>query len=149
MKGSSFEKLWKTEDWWSVWLGLGIVIIAIVALWMGTSIKGWAVLPSKIASFSSVGADLAKNAGGYLTIFLVLGVVFCVSMRIMGHKLKNFIPGFIILFVGSLIIFYAAGTKFMNDYNIEAPLLALIVGLIISNCLLYTSPSPRDGLLSR
>ena len=133
MKGSSFEKLWKTEDWWSVWLGLGIVIIAIVALWMGTSIKGWAVLPSKIASFSSVGADLAKNAGGYLTIFLVLGVVFCVSMKIMGHKLKNFIPGFIILFVGSLIIFYAAGTKFMNDYNIEAPLLALIVGLIISN----------------
>jgi uncharacterized membrane protein YadS len=26
-----------------------------------------------------------------------------------------------------------AGTKFMNDYNIEAPLLALIIGLIISN----------------
>ena len=96
MKGSFFEKLWKTEDWWSVWLGLGIVIVAIVALWMGTSIKGWAVLPSKIASFSSVGADLAKNAGGYLTIFLVLGVVFCVSMKLMGHKLKNFIPGFII-----------------------------------------------------
>ena len=133
MKGSFFEKLWKTEDWWSVWLGLGIVIVAIVALWMGTSIKGWAVLPSKITSFSSVGADLAKNAGGYLTIFLVLGVVFCISMKLMGHKLKNFIPGFIIMFVGSLLIFYVAGTKFMNDYNIEAPLLALIIGLIISN----------------
>src|SRR5450759_1802950 len=133
MKGSFFEQLWKTEDWWSVWLGLGIVIVAIVALWMGTSIKGWAVLPSKITSFSSVGADLAKNAGGYLTIFLVLGVVFCISMKLMGHKLKNFIPGFIIMFVGSLLIFYVAGTKFMNDYNIEAPLLALIVGLIISN----------------
>lgn len=133
MKGSGFDKLWKTEDWWSVWLGLGIVIVAIVALWMGTSIKGWAVLPSKIANFGSVGADLAKNAGGYLTIFLVLGVVFCISMKLMGHQLKKFIPGFIILFVGSLLIFYVAGTKFMNDYNIEAPLLALIVGLIISN----------------
>ena len=103
-----FEKLWKTEDWWSVWLGHGIVIVAIVALWMGTSIKGWAVLPSKIASFSSVGADLAKNASGYLTIFLVLGVVFCISMKLMGHKLKYFIPGFIILFAGALVIFYVA-----------------------------------------
>ena len=128
-----FDKLWKTEDWWSVWLGLGLVILAIIALWMGTSIKGWAVLPSKITGFSAVGADLAKNIGGYLIIFLILGVVFCVSMKLMGHKLKSFIPGFIILFVGALIIFYVAGTKFMNDWNIEAPLLALIVGLIISN----------------
>ena len=128
-----FQKLWKTEDWWSVWLGLGIVIAAIVALWMGASIKSWAVLPGKITSFSSVGADLAKHASGYLTIFLVLGVVFCISMKLMGHKLKNFIPGFIILFVGALIIFYVAGTKFMQDYNLEAPLLALLVGLIISN----------------
>jgi uncharacterized membrane protein YadS len=133
MKDSGFAKLWKTEDWWSVWLGLGIVIVAIVALWMGTSIKGWAVLPGKLTDFSKVWADLAKNAGGYLTIFIVLGVIFSVSMKIMGHKLKDFIPGFIILFIGSLIIFYLASWKLMEDLNIEAPLLALIIGLIISN----------------
>ena len=128
-----FEKLWKTEDWWSVWLGLGLVLVAIIALWMGTSIKSWAVLPSKITGFAAIMADLAKNAGGYLTIFLVLGAVFCFSIWLMGHKLKEFIPGFIILFVGALVIFYVAGTKFMQDYNIEAPLLALLVGLLISN----------------
>ncbi|MFA5321080.1 MAG: putative sulfate exporter family transporter [Smithella sp.] len=128
-----FEKLWKTEDWWSVWLGLGLVLVAIAALWMGTSIKGWAVLPGKITSFRAIVEDILKNAGGYLTIFLVLGAVFCVSMKIMGHKLNEFIPGFIILFVGALVIFYVSGTKFMKDYNIEAPLLALLVGLLISN----------------
>jgi len=133
MKSSSLEKLWKTEDWWSVWLGLGIVLAAIIALWMGTSIKSWAVLPGKLTDLDKVWADLAKNACGYLTIFLVLGVVFSFSMKIMGHKLKEFIPGFIILFLGSLIIFYLAGWKLMEDFNIEAPLLALIIGLIISN----------------
>ena len=133
MNGKNFEKLWKTEDWWSVWLGLGIVLLAIVALWMGTSIKGWAVLPGKLTDFSKVWTDLAKNAGGYLTIFLFFGVIFSVSMKIMGHKLNEFIPGFIILFVGSLIIFYLASWKLMQDFNIEAPLLALIIGLIISN----------------
>lgn len=133
MNGKNFEKLWKTEDWWSVWLGLGIVLLAIVALWMGTSIKGWAVLPGKLTDFSKVWTDLAKNAGGYLTIFLFFGVIFSVSMKIMGHKLNEFIPGFIILFVGALIIFYLASWKLMQDFNIEAPLLALIIGLIISN----------------
>lgn len=129
MKDGGLQKLWKTEDWWSVWLGLSIVLVAIAALWMGMSIKGWAVLPGKL----TVGEDLAKNWSGYLTIFIVLGLVFSISMKIMGHKLKEFIPGFIILFVGSLIIFYLASLKFMQDFNLEAPLLALIIGLLISN----------------
>jgi len=133
MKENGFQKLWKTEDWWSVWLGLGLVLVAIIALWSGTSIKGWAVLPGKVSDLGKVWADLAKNFGGYLIIFIVFGVVFSFSMNLMGHKLSHFIPGFIILFVGSLIIFYLAGLQFMIDFNIEAPLLALIVGLIISN----------------
>ena len=133
MKDNGFQKLWKTEDWWSVWLGLGIVLFSIFALWSGTSIKGWAVLPGKVSDFGKVWADLAKNFGGYLTIFIVFGVVFSFSMKLMGHKLSQFIPGFIILFVGSLIIFYLSGLQFMIDFNIEAPLLALIIGLIISN----------------
>ncbi len=133
MKRCNLEKLWKTEDWWSVWLGLGIVMTAIVALWMGVSIKSWAVLPGKFTGFGQVWADMAKNYRGYLTIFLVLGIIFSVSMKIMGHKLKEFIPGFVILFIGSLIIFYLASWKLMEDFNMEAPLLALIIGLLISN----------------
>jgi len=127
------QKLWKTEDWWSVWLGLGLVLVAIIAMWSGTSIKGWAVVPGKMTDFGKVWADLAKNIGGYLTVFVIFGVVFGYSMKLMGHKLSQFIPGFIILFVGSLIMFYLDGMQFMIDYSIEAPLLALIVGLIIAN----------------
>jgi uncharacterized integral membrane protein (TIGR00698 family) len=133
MKDSGLEKLWKTEDWWSVWLGLGLVFVAIIALWSGTSIRGWAVLPGKVSDFASVGTDLAKNFGGYLTVFILFCVVFSFSMKLMGHKLSHFIPGFIILFVGSLIIFYLSSLKVMKDYSIEAPLLALIIGLIIAN----------------
>jgi hypothetical protein len=92
MSGKNFEKLWKTEDWWSVWLGLGLVLVAIIALWFGTSIKGWAVVPGKMSDFGKVWADLAKNFGGYLTIFIIFGVVFGYSMKLMGHKLSQFIP---------------------------------------------------------
>ncbi len=66
MSGKEFEKLWKTEDWWSVWLGLGIVFLAIFTFWAGGSIKGWVVIPAKLTEFSKVWADLAKNVTGYL-----------------------------------------------------------------------------------
>src|SRR5664279_2122295 len=56
-------------------------------------------------------------------------------MTIMGHKLSRFITGFVLLFATSLAIFYGAGWKVMQDYNVEAPLLALILGLAISNTL--------------
>ena len=35
------------------------------------------------------------------------------------------------------------GRQFLKDGNLEK------AGLAFKNCLLYTSPSPRDGLLSR
>ncbi|MEW6338979.1 MAG: YeiH family protein [Acidobacteriota bacterium] len=133
MSGSGMQKLYKTEDWWSVWLGLGIVLLALTTFWAGKSIKGWAVVPGKWTQFDAVLSNLSGNVLGYLTIFLMFGLVFAFSMAIMGHKLSQFIPGFIILFVGSLVIFYAAGWKTMEDFNVEAPLLALIVGLVISN----------------
>jgi len=66
MKLSFFEKLWKTEDWWSVWIGLSIILImAMVALWMETFIKGWAFLPGKLTDFSKLRADMDQE---YLAI---------------------------------------------------------------------------------
>jgi len=135
MKASQLEKLWNTEDWWSVWLGLGIVIVALLTFWSGSTIKSWAVTPAKWTAVGSALADLAKNAGGYVTIFVLLGVVFAVSMAIMGTRPGRFLLGFTTLFVGSLLIFIASGWKVMEDLNIEAPLLALLVGLVISNLL--------------
>ena len=133
MPGKEITKLWTTEDYWSVWLGIGIVLMALATFWSGSSIKGWAVTPSKWSEISAVGADFAAHGVGYLIIFLVLGTVFSISMKIMGANLKQFIPGFVVLFVGALAIFYASGWKVMEDFNVEAPLMALVVGLIISN----------------
>jgi hypothetical protein len=70
-----FDKLYKTEDWWSVWLGLGIVFLALVTFWTGSTIKGWAVTPAMWSDLSSATADLAGRGGGYLTILVLLAAV--------------------------------------------------------------------------
>ena len=133
MAARGIQKLWKTEDWWSVWFGLGIVVLALATFWSGASIKGWAITPGQWSSLGYVASNFTSHLGGYLGIFLLFGVVFSISMAIMGVSLRTFVPGFVVLFLGSLVVFYAAGWKLMKDFNVEAPLLALIVGLVISN----------------
>jgi uncharacterized membrane protein YadS len=133
MAGRNIAKLIETEDWWSVWLGLGIVLLALATFWAGASISGWAMTPSKWAAPSTALAHLAGHATGYLAIFALFAAVFAISMAVMGVRPRDFLPGFVVLFAGALFIFLLAGWKVMEDYNIEAPLLALLVGLAVSN----------------
>jgi len=51
----------------------------------------------------------------------------------MGHKLRNYIPGFVIIFFVSTLIFIISNSKFFHTYSLEAPLVALMVGLIWGN----------------
>jgi len=131
---TGLEKLWTTEDYWAVWLGVGIVLAALVAFAAGGSIKGWAVSPGSWSDLGGLGADVAKNWTGYLTIYLLFGLVFTVSVGIMGRKVSEYIPGYTILFLGSLAIFYLAASPFVGKtFHLGAPLLALLLGLIIGN----------------
>jgi len=127
------QKLWKTEDWWAVWLGLTIVLIGLVAFASGGTIKAWAVTPGTWTSPGGLLADLSQHLAGYLLVFALFGAFFAVSMRIMGHKLSHFVPGFTLLFLGSLAIMVLAGWKVMKENDLGAPLLALIVGLVVGN----------------
>ena len=128
------SKLWTTEDYWAVWLGLGIVLVAIAAHALGGTIDGWAVKPSSWSDLAGAWHDLAVHGSGYLVIYLVFGAVFTVSMSAMGRSVKEFIPGFTILFVGSLLIFLTSSNAFVKStLHLGAPLLALLVGLVIGN----------------
>jgi hypothetical protein len=60
----ALNKLWTTEDYWAIWLGLGIVLLALAAYWSGGSIRGWAVSPGSWSTVSALGADLARHWGG-------------------------------------------------------------------------------------
>ncbi len=130
---TAIQKLWKTEDYWAIWLGLGIVGAALAAFAAGTSIRSWAVAPGSWSDMGGVLSDVAGHWQGYLAIFLVLGVFFTVSMAIMGWKVSEFIPGYVVLFVGSLLVFYLAGWSVVKRADLGAPLLALVLGLVIGN----------------
>jgi uncharacterized membrane protein YadS len=128
-----FEKLWKTEDWWAVWLGLLIVAIGLIVFAGGSTIKGWAVTPGSWTDRAGLAKDLAANLKGYAVVFVLFGGVFTASIAVMKHKVSEFVPGFILLFLGALAMLYLAGWRVMKDYDLGAPLLALLLGLGIGN----------------
>ena len=121
------------EDWWAIWLGLGLILITLFFFWSGHSIKSWAITPGSWSAFSDIVKDLASNYASWIILVLVFTFLFSLSIFIMGTKVSRFLPGFIALILGSLIIFYLSSSEFMKRMDIGAPLLALIVGLVISN----------------
>lgn len=128
-----WRELWRKEDWWAVWIGLGIVAAACVAFAGGGSLRWLAVLPPRWSSADVLLVDLATNAPRYLALFLFWLAVFSVALRAVGQRLAAFVPAFALLFVAATVIFVVGQWKAAAAFNLEPPLLALLVGLIFAN----------------
>jgi uncharacterized membrane protein YadS len=126
-------KLFSTEDYWAIWLGMIVIILSVGFFWAGSTLKPWAVTPGTWSNLGELTANLSANFFAFVSIFLGFGLVFAISMRIMGRNLREFLLGYTILFLGSLGIFYLAGWSVVKRMDLGAPLLALAVGLIIGN----------------
>ncbi len=130
---TGWRETYLKEDWWAIWLGVGIVLLAWLFFVNGSTIKWIAVTPKKWATFDQLAADTSAHAIQYVVQFLAWLAIFCVSMRAMGHKLAQFIPSFVFVYVGSILIIMIGAWDKASYYNLEPPLVALAVGLAISN----------------
>jgi len=132
-----WKELYLKEDWWAVWLGFALMVLSILLFQSGSSniLKALAINPGglKWTSFGQLAGHFAQNAHLYLYQFVFWLVLFGATTAIMGAKLKEFVPAFIFLYVGSIIMFAIAGWANAAQFNLEAPLVALILGLIIAN----------------
>jgi uncharacterized integral membrane protein (TIGR00698 family) len=127
------QKFWAREDWWAVWLGLGIIGLAYIFYLSNSSISWIAVAPAKWSTLSQLADQISKNILRYLALLIVLLSLFTIVISFIGQKPKEFIPSFIFVFVLSAIIYFLGNWDQASKYNLEPPLVALLVGLIISN----------------
>ncbi|MGO8955204.1 MAG: YeiH family protein [Rhodomicrobium sp.] len=148
VRKTAFSDLFLKEDWWAIWLGLGIVALAIISFNHGnTFLKSLAINPGGIKwkSLDDLTAHFTANASWYMLQFAAWLVIFGISCRIMGIRLIQFVPGFVILYVLSLAMFAISGWADAHKYNLEAPLVALVFGLVVAN--LIGLPSWMEGAL--
>ncbi|MGO8833402.1 MAG: putative sulfate exporter family transporter, partial [Roseiarcus sp.] len=128
-----WRELWRKEDWWAIWLGLGIVVVAYTLFANGSSIRWLAVTPAKWSNLAQLGAHFAANAVRYLAQFLLWLAMFSAALTALGHKVRDFVPAFVLVYALSVAIFALGQWDQANTYNLEPPLVALLIGLLLSN----------------
>ncbi len=130
---SPWRDFWQKEDWWAIWIGLGVVLAGCVLFWNGANLRWLAVLPPKWASLSQVTADLAVNWPRYGAQLLFWLAAFSLALRALGYKAREFVPAFLLLYLAAYLIFVIGQWEGASAYNLEPPLIALFAGLVIAN----------------
>jgi len=163
-RGCSPVRSWfNSEDWFSVWLGFAVVLIALPTA-AGVDLLGWVASPQVWVSPGNAVQPVSPNYAALpglvsllFTYLLLLGLVgACAAIR--KINLAAFIPGFTVIFwlsAGSLILGHYAyiaqtpnkraemGITWSLGLTGEAGfLIALLLGLFVGNVL----PSVADRL---
>lgn len=137
IKDTGQRSRWKEfllkEDWWAVWFGLGVVILGYIFYLAGSSISWIAVAPAKWSTLPQLATQFTNHLPRYLALLGAFLILFTIATSFIGQKARDFIPSFIFVFVLSALIYIIGNWDQANRYNLEPPLLALLIGLFISN----------------
>jgi uncharacterized membrane protein YadS len=128
-----WNSLWTVEDWWSIWIGLGLVALAIALLKSGSSLRWLAIAPAKWHSLADLAAHFTREWPRYLALFVVWSALFGAGGRALGLPLRRFLPSFLFVFVTAALIYSIGQWDQSTRFNLEPPLVALALGLIVSN----------------
>jgi uncharacterized membrane protein YadS len=130
---SSWSELIRKDDWWAIWIGL-ILLAAAVALFLnGGSIKWIAIAPQKWSHPDQAFAQLRQHLVQYAALFVLWAVALGTGVAALGFKLTRFLPAFLTVYVASLAIYFLGLWDQAAHYNLEPPLVALALGLLVSN----------------
>jgi uncharacterized membrane protein YadS len=132
-RASGYFSVVRNEDWLSVWIGLGLIALAVAAFASGGSLKWLTVAPQKWSHWSEVGAQLQANAVRYAALWALWSVLFGAGAAALGIGLRAFLPAFLAIFLITSGVYLLGSWDQAAHYNLEPPLVALALGLAVSN----------------
>lgn len=131
--GSGIKALYQREDSWAVWIGF-LLIAAVLILWAaGVDLDNLNIKFDTYDSFSETPALVLPMLPKLLVLYVALAAVFSFAIGIMGYDRREFIKGFTLLFALAVVIEVLGSWSVSQVFNLETPVLALIVGMIIGN----------------
>jgi uncharacterized integral membrane protein (TIGR00698 family) len=123
------SNLYRKEDWWACWIGFIILALCVAGvigvMYKVPKVGKWAVNPAS--------AFTGSTLLGFLIMFIGLAVIYTVALKIMGEKVKTFVPAFLVVFVIAMLAMLIGNQKALKGLGLSYPLWALIIGLLISN----------------
>ncbi len=123
---SEIQKLWKSEDYWSIWfaavlfLGIGFGAITFVPKlhkWVSNPL---AALPGEVAGWTAL-------------LGLGLGVLLTIGVAVMREDWKRFFSGYLVVFVIAVLAYTVAGQVTVKAWGLGYAIWALAFGLLLAN----------------
>ena len=130
---TNFLKQFRNEDWMSSLMGLLLVALVILA-------PGW--IPKFPKTLSTGDAWLA--VGG---LFLITLVFSGLGIRLIGERLRGFLPAFVGIFALSVLCQYAASIPAIKTLGLESVFFSVALGLLIRNTVglpVWLAPAVRS-----
>ncbi|MHA8080115.1 YeiH family protein [Aquirufa regiilacus] len=130
-----------SEDWTVVFLGFFLIIIALLGILVPTPSFGWETaseLTEKVLS--------GKNLIKLVQVFGITYVIALLSARLLGKSINGTAKGFPIVFALTSLALILAGNAFLKNWNLEAVIFSLAIGLLLSN--FFTLPGWLTETLS-
>lgn len=128
------------EDWIVVVLGFIIIGLAISGLILPIPSFGWKNLHELTEKVFS-----SRNVEVIGIQFLFVGFVGLIGVWLSGKHFRDFILGFPVVYIFTIIALVFAGSSQAKNLNLEAVIFSLVIGLLISN--LFDLPKwLRDSL---
>ncbi|MFC1525869.1 YeiH family protein [Candidatus Latescibacterota bacterium] len=118
------SQLWKTEDWWAVWLAFALFAFASCIPRVpkpGT----WVANPAEGLPLDLVGPLLLLMVG--------LGALVLISLMAMKAEPWRFLVAFPVVFIVTVFSHLIAGQETIKAYGLGYAFWALLVGLLVSN----------------
>src|ERR1700722_14083258 len=133
IRRSAWHELKRKDDWWAIWIGLSLVAVAVALFANGGSIRWIAVAPQKWSHFADVAAQLRTHGAQYAALFVLWAAALGVGAAALDIKLSRFLPAFLALYVAAAAIYFLGLWDLAAHYNLEPPLVALGLGLLVAN----------------
>ena len=135
------KKLALTEDWTVVLLGFLIIGLALMGIKIPSPSFGWESTSDLTEKVLTVG-NLVKLA----QIFVFTYVIALLAASVLGKSVAGTAKGFPIVFILTSFALVLAGNAFLKNWNLEAVIFSLTIGLLLSN--FFTLPAWLTETLS-
>lgn len=137
----------KNEDSFSIIIGFFIFSLMCVLFFVNVELLSFFNL--KISSWQNFDIKSAfENFSfvSFISTYILLLLCFLVSAVFLGYKFKDFFYSFSILFLLFFIVLLLSKHNLIKNMQLESPLLALLLGIIITN--FFKIPSFLKNCLS-
>ena len=126
---------YRQEDGWAIFIGLGMVALASLALLAGES-GALKLVTVKFGSWRTPGEGLAalgKALPSLIYLYALLLVPLSIGAARIGYNVTKFGKGLLALYGLAVLVTLLASNTWFKAAQLEGPLVALFVGLAIGN----------------